>query len=257
MWWPEIVVAVVIGTAVWRWARRVDRGWAAVFGVGLAVVGAVLIGRRVSGASAWLWWLIDARVNPLVMAAAVPAMMGPLVRRLPAGRQRAVVMGAMVVMGVYYSVLPGVMPMAARAAVRGGRTVIDSNGVCLQTHDFTCGPASMVTCLRELEIPAEEGEVAEVARCGPAVGTDPGVLADAVAARYGVGARSVTLRDVRAVRAPAVMEISVGLGLGHYVAVMACDGERMRIGDPEVGAVWMSMREMQEEWTGRVVEVWK
>ncbi len=257
MRWEELLLVPWVVGAAWWATGRAGRRWWAVFVAGLLVVMGVVIGRRVSGAGAWLWWLTDARVNPLVMAAAVPLLLGVLVRRLSMVRQRRVVAAAMWAMVGYYCVLPGVMPVVARGVVRGQPTVLDLDGVCRQTHDFTCGPASMVTCLRSLGVEAEEGEVAVVSRCGPSVGTDPGVMADGVSARYGVVARYVELQRVEELRAPAVIEVGSGLGWGHYVAVLAVTEDRVCIGDPELGKFWVTTCAVEGQWTGRAVVVRK
>jgi hypothetical protein len=255
MRWEELLVVPVVVGGAWWVTGRAGQGWWAIFVAGLLVVMGVVVGRRVSGAGAWLWWLTDARLNPLWMAAAVPLMLGVLVRRLEAARQRRVVAGVMGVMVVYYCVLPGVMPVVARGVVLGRATVVDGDGVFRQTHDFTCGPASMVTCLRAVGVMAEEGEVAVVTRCGPSVGTDPGVMADGVSARYGVRARYVELKRASELRAPAVIEVGSGMGWGHYVAVLAVEGGRVCVGDPELGKFWVGAGAVEGEWTGRVVEV--
>jgi hypothetical protein len=56
---------------------------------------------------------------------------------------------------------------------------VDGDGVCRQSSHYTCGPASAVTVLRKLGLPAEEGEIAILSHTSALTGTEPDVLAKA------------------------------------------------------------------------------
>ena len=75
------------------------------------------------------------------------------------------------IMLVNYGLLPAALPLVVRPVLAVTKTHLDRQGVCRQSHAYTCGPAAAVTCLARLGVTAEEGQLAIDARTGPAVGT--------------------------------------------------------------------------------------
>jgi hypothetical protein len=53
----------------------------------------------------------------------------------------------MVVVVVWFSVLPFLAPALVKGHLANLKTMVDSNGICFQTTDYTCGPAAAVTRL--------------------------------------------------------------------------------------------------------------
>jgi hypothetical protein len=258
MIWFQLAAFVplaILGWVVGRWAA--SRAFAVLVGGCFAALLLVIVGHRVPRAAfvAPVSWAVHPEVFPLLMTALVSALFSTLLVKLPKPRRAAVVV-VMVVMLVNYGLLPAAMPLWARSALASTRTLLDRQGVCRQTHGYTCGPASAVTCLGRLGIRAEEGDLAIAARCGPVVGTHGVVLAAALEERFPkVTARHRFVESPEALRLPAAVEIVMPLIGGHFVAVLAVGEEYVEVGDPLNGASRMPRQEFEKWWTGAAVEI--
>src|SRR5437868_10658425 len=80
--------------------------------------------------------------------------------RVPQKRNRIMIAVLMAVLVFFVSICPFLAPMVDRRELSRLTTQIDKEGICLQSADYTCGPASAVTALRKLGLPAEEGQIA-------------------------------------------------------------------------------------------------
>jgi hypothetical protein len=251
---PLVWVGVKAGLQVGR-----TRAWWVLFGGAMAWLGLVIAGHRLPGWSlaAPVRWATDVTAGPLVMAFLVPAMFAALVPRLPVGR-RAFVRVVTGIMVANYAVLPAACPLAVRGALAAGETKFDGQGVCLQTHPYTCGPSATVTCLRALGVSANEGPLAIAARCGPMVGTDARFLAETVNELFGgqgVRAECRYEKDLEAVRVPAVVAMDMPLIGGHFVAVLGVTGGDVLVGDPYSGRCRVGREQFMRMWTGITIEL--
>jgi hypothetical protein len=225
----------------------------------LGLVALVMAGHRM----AWLAfvapvsWMVGAKVDPVVMAGAIACLLTVLGGRMRQRRQRLAIGVLMSVMMAFYGIVPLIMPLMVRADLLAGTTHVDLHGVCLQTHGYTCGPAAAVTCLHALGVKAEEGRMAVEARCGPVVGTDGTLLAEAVNRNYGaIGVRCAyryagTLEGLRVPAVATVVSLRYG---GHDVAVLAVSKDEVVVGDPLSGRDRWPRAEFLAEWTGAAVE---
>jgi hypothetical protein len=256
-----VIVCFMVGLAAGRWCGR-TKGWWAAFAGSMLVVGVVIVGHRSMGLSvvAPFSWAIDAHVTPQLMALAIPLMLSVLIVRLKERRKRVAASVAMGAMLAAYCVLPVVMPMAARGSLLAGRTVVDRHGVCLQTHGFTCGPASAVTCLGMLGAAGEEGRLGAEAESGPVVGTDPVLLEHAINRVYGaagVRCRYRVADKLDAVRTPFVATMWIPHVGGHYVAVLSVGKDFVMVGDPLSGEDKWVRLEFERAWKGGAHEIWR
>jgi Peptidase C39 family len=241
--------------------RRLSRGrfWRWGVAVPFMIVGLVMTGHRVARLAfvAPVSWVLGAQVDPVVMAGATACLLTVLSTRMRQRRQRIALAVLMAVMVGFYGMTPLLLPIAVRGDLLAGVTTVDAHGVCLQTHGYTCGPAAAVTCLRALGVNAEEGRMAVEARCGPVVGTDGALLAQAVNRRYGAqgvrcGYRYVgTLEGLRLPAVATVVSLRYG---GHDVAVLAVNAEEVIVADPMSGRDRWSRADFLAEWTGAAVE---
>jgi hypothetical protein len=236
-WMQLIAIGPLAAAGCWAgWRAGRARWWGWVFAGALAVVLLVAAGHRSPRLSVLppVAWAVDVDVEPLVMAAAVPLLLVPLLARSPR-RQRPFVGVVAGIMLAYYAVLPPLCPLVARGALAAGRTHVDKSGVCVQSTPYTCGPASAVTCLRALGVPAEEGRVAIAARCGPMVGTAAAALAAAVRREFGPAGVAAECRYVPTLAelpTPAVAEVIDPQWGGHFVAVLEAGPDFVIVGDP-------------------------
>jgi predicted double-glycine peptidase len=191
---------------------------------------------------------------PVLMTVVVSVLFSTLLVKLPKPRRAAVIV-VMTIMLINYGLLPAAMPLLARSALASTRTLLDRQGVCRQTHGYTCGPASAVTCLGRFGIRAEEGALAIAARCGPVVGTHGAVLAAAVREMFpGVETRHRFAKSVEDLQLPAAVEMFMPLVGGHFVAVLGVEEGYVEVGDPLNGASRMPRGDFDAWWTGAAVE---
>jgi len=230
------------------------------FAGALCVVAIVIVGHRsmILSVVPPFSWAIAPDIGPLIMALVVPLMLSILIVRLAEKRKRVFVSILMMVMVGVYSVLPVVAPMAARGNLLAGKTKVDSHGICLQTHGYTCGPAAAVTCLGVLGIHGDEGLIAVGARSAPAVGTDPILLKQAVRKLYGSQGACCDYRitfDLDRVHVPFIATMWIPRLGGHYVAVLEVAKGFVVVGDPLSGRDKWDRQEFLHDWTGGVHEI--
>jgi hypothetical protein len=191
------------------------------------------------------------------MTSLVALVFGLLIPRLTKARQRMVVWCLAGAMAVYFGLVPVLAPAVVRGSLTGTAGETDGQGVCRQTHDYTCGPAAAVTALRRLGVEAAEGPLAVAAHCGPAVGADGHALARAMTAaaagRAAFSFRWVGDAGALAAMTPAVVTLDSNLLRGHYVAVLEVTPTHVLIGDPQAGRQRLTRDEFAEEWDGAAV----
>jgi hypothetical protein len=258
--WIELIAVIVLavsGSLLGHCVGRSRRWWLG-FALPMIVIALVILGHRSVALSfvAPISWVVEARANPLLMSLAVTMMLVTLLVRLPEHRKR-VALGAMTAaMVAYNGVIPVLAPIVVRGALGATPTRIDSHGVCRQTHGYTCGPASAVTCLRSLGVEADEGQLAIESRCGPVVGTDGQLMARAIESLYGQwGVRCAYLRmgSLDALQTPAVANMNLPRIGGHYVAVLEVHSSGVVVGDPLRGQYGMSRSDFLAAWQNAAV----
>ncbi len=181
--------------------------------------------------------------------------------KLPKQRDRIAVSLLMVCVVFAISVWPFLAPAFNRNQLAGLTTRMDDNGVCLQTTDYTCGPASAVTALRKLGFPAEEGQLALAAHTSSAMGTPPDILARVLQCQYGKQGLVCEYRVFKNVAALkncglTLAVVKFNLYLDHYVTVLEVNDQAVTVGDPASGIMNLSPAEFEEEWrhTGIVLK---
>lgn len=173
--------------------------------------------------------------------------------RLPYRFERVAIYLIMVVVVVWFAVLPFLVPALIKDYLANLKTMFDSNGICFQTTDYTCAPAAAVTALGKLGLPAQEGELAILAHTSPVAGTLPGCLQTALENRYGSDGLSCQYR-----RFDSVAQLKdAGLTLAvvksafltdHCVAVIEVSDKMVTIADPAGGQKSLSYKQFEEIW---------
>jgi Peptidase C39 family len=173
--------------------------------------------------------------------------------KLPNQRDRIAVSLLMICVVAVTSVWPFLAPAFNRSALANISTRIDSDGICLQSTAYTCGPASAVTALGKLGFKAEEGELAILAHTTSATGTPPDVLALELQKRYGKEGLLCEYRvfkDIDQLRACGLTLAVVKFNLitDHYVTVLEVNDHEVVTGDPLSGIVKLSHDEFRGKW---------
>lgn len=252
-----IVVAIIaiIGFFLGRWFSRLNRWWW--FGFVIPFVLLVMIGstRRYSGFEFVppMAWLVRGRMEFALAGFITTMVLTTPVMKVPKASTRRLVYGFMVFVVITTSVWPFLAPAFNRNALHAMKTQIDTDGVCRQTTEYTCGPAAAVTALRQLGFPAEEGELAILAHTSTAIGTPPDLLAAALQERYASDGLDCTYRHFRRIEelngAGLVLAVTkFALFVDHYVVVLEVTDTGVKVADPFYGKRTYSREEFRSQW---------
>jgi hypothetical protein len=148
------------------------------------------------------------------------------------------------------SILAFLLPAFNYRQLAGLKTLVDVNGVCIQSNGYTCGPAAAVTALRQIGVQAQEGELAVLAHTTRMTGTQPDVLCQVIRERYGVSCRQGWFSDIRELRphVPAIAVVKFAFLIDHFVAVLEITDAGVSMGDPLEGRVEISHDEFAKRW---------
>jgi hypothetical protein len=182
---------------------------------------------------------------------ATMALTAPLAR-LPQKRNRLMVQALILVLSLV-TILPFLAPAFNRQYLAGLKTRLDPDGICRQSNEYTCGPAAAVTALRKLDLPAEEGEIAILARTSSLTGTEPDTLAKALQWRYGADGLLVEYRAFKDIddlkkSGLTVAVLQFNALQDHCVTVLGVETNRVLIGDPLNGLASISTEDFENKW---------
>lgn len=255
-----VVALMLMGAAAGvRSARLARARWLSLYLAMLAFVFAVGLARRSPQAAFTPPFdlLVEGRTDYLLLAAAFPFLFGALVARLENRRLGRLLAALGVVVLAQFCLMPYAQPLWLRDRFTRLMTQIDTDGVCLQSEYYTCGPAAAVTLLRKLGLPADEGPLAIAARTCAVVGTPPDELASTLTALYAprVTARHRLFADVDELAGalPAIAVIEYLFMVDHYVAVLEVGPREVVVGDPLHGKRRLSREDFARVWRRNAV----
>lgn len=259
-----VTLLALAGVLLGGWFSRLPRPyWAIGYVLPLGfVVGYSLVGHAPAlGFIPPMSWMLTGRNKFALFGFITTLLLTTPLSRLARRRDRIGVILLEVVAVFAMSVWPFLAPAFNRGYLARLSTRIDSDGVCRQSNDYTCGPAAAVTALRKLGFPAEEGEIAILAHTSTAIGTDPDVLTRALRAKYG---RDGLVADYRGFKDLAELK-AAGLTLAvvkfsfmidHFVTVLGVTEKAVIVGDPLNGRAELSLEDFEKRWyyTGIVLK---
>jgi len=198
------------------------------------------------------WMMMGRRKFAILGFIAALVLTTPL-SRLPLKRDRTAIFILMTVIVFVMSVWPFLAPAFNRNQLAHLQTHMGTDGVCLQTTDYTCGPAAAVTALRKLGLPADEGEIAILSCTSSTTGTPPDLLADALRNRYGKDGLIVDYRAFKDIselkKAGLTLTVTkFGFMVDHYVTVFEVTDTEVGVGDPLNGLEKMSYDKFLHQW---------
>ncbi len=198
------------------------------------------------------WMLMGIRKFATLGFVATLILTTPL-SRVSRARDRRFIEALVAVIVFYLSIWPFLAPMVNRGQLSRLRTRIDEDGICLQSTDYTCGPASAVTALRKLGLAAEEGQVALLSCTSSFEGTPIDMLAEGLRQEYAKQGLTVTCRVFR-----DISELKqAGLTLAvlkyrfledHWVTVFQVTDSEVIVGDPQTGLTRLPYKKFRERW---------
>ena len=198
-------------------------------------------------------WFTAGQLKFAVISFAVTTGLTTPLSRLPYKFEKWAVCVLMVVVVSWFAVLPFLTPVLIEDHLNGLHTIMDSQGNCFQSEDYTCGPAAAVTALRKLGLPAEEGEIAVLARTNPISGTLPYCLYTAIQGRYGADGLKCCYRpfdSVAQLKGAGLILAVVRSTLfsDHCVAVLSVADGTVTFADPVRGRRSMSYEQFGKVW---------
>lgn len=206
-------------------------------------------------------WIGAGRVKFVILSLAVTMGLVTPLSRLPRKCEKITICILMVVVVVWFSILPFLVPALIKGHLSNLRTRVDFNGICFQSTDYTCAPAAAVTALRKLGLNAHEGEIAVLSHSSPIVGTLPGCLRTALQNRYAGDGLKCQYRHFDSIaqlkNAGVTLAVVKHAFLSdHCVAVLEVSDQHVCVGDPVVGSRSMSHKQFEKIWrfTGIVIK---
>ena len=137
------------------------------------------------------------------------------------------------------------------------RNMLD--GVCLQTSDYTCGAAALVTLLDRIGIEATEGEMAELSGTIPGRGVSDFQAAAGLREKLRmlnrserVAIESCKAADLPSLPTPFLAGVKYSFWFDHMICVLEVTEDQVVVGDPLEGRVVWSRRQFESEWRGVV-----
>jgi len=198
-------------------------------------------------------WLTAGRIRFVILSLAVTIGLTTPLSRLPRRFEKVAVCILMVLVVVWFSVLPFLAPALIKDHLANLKTVVDSDGICFQTKNYTCAPAAAVTALRKLGFAADEGQIAILSPSSPIAGTLPFCLSTALQNRYGPDGLICRYR-----RFDSIAQLkNAGLTLAvvsdtflsdHCVAVLEVSDKTICIADPIAGKELMTHKQFERIW---------
>jgi hypothetical protein len=199
------------------------------------------------------FWITAGRVKFVILSlAATMGLITPL-SRLPRKCEKLIICILMTVVVVWFSVFPFLIPALIRGHLANLTTRVDSNGICFQSTDYTCGPAAAVTALRKLGLSAHEGELAVLSHTSPVAGTLPWCLYTALQNRYGAEGLRCQYRRFDSVgqlkhAGATLVVVRDTLLSDHCVAVLEVSDRRVTVADPVLGKKSLSYKQFEKIW---------
>ena len=198
-------------------------------------------------------WINAGRREYVILAFAIPMLFSIIIPRLPLLRQKIILTIFVTISSVVLFVIPFISPIFVRQELEEIVTVFSPFGICLQSTDYTCGPAAAVTALCQLGIKASEGELAIHAYTTPETGTQDDLLVKAIEEEYSSQGITCTYRCFNSIselrgNCPAIVVTKYSFLIDHYVTVLKVTKDKVIFGDPSSGREMLSYEEFNKKW---------
>ncbi len=244
--WLETAGVVLVGLLGWSLGGRL-RCWRMgcwILGYAFSLSVLVLLAFSRQGSALHFTppfsWIVAGRWRLGVLALVICLGTSILVPRLPRAWEKVVVCVFMAVLLIWSSILPVLTPALLARHLADIENTIDANGVCLQTTQYTCGPAAAVTALRKLGLSASEGQLAILSHASPVTGTLPASLCHALRDRYASEGLECRYRPFRSIAELADSGLTLAVVkdaflLDHCVAILDVSEKTVTVADPSSG----------------------
>lgn len=198
-------------------------------------------------------WLPTGRIKFVILSLAAVTGLATLLPHLHSKFQKISVYLIMGFAVVWFAVLPFLTSALIKNDLQNIKTLLDSQGTCFQTKDYTCGPAAAVTALGKLGLPATEGQIALLAHSNPITGTLPACLYSALKDRYadeGLICDYVHFNSIAELKNAGLILAPVRDSFlsNHCVTILNVSDRTVTFADPVLGKKSMSHAQFEKIW---------
>ncbi|MBN2590302.1 MAG: hypothetical protein JXA96_10605 [Sedimentisphaerales bacterium] len=198
-------------------------------------------------------WLTEGRMEYVIFSITIPMIFSTLIPRLSLFRQKVILTIFVTIASVVFFVIPFISPILIRAELEKIETEFSEHGICLQTTNYTCGPAAAATALYQIGIEANEGELAIQAYTTPQTGTSDDLLKEAIEKMYSSDGVVCTYRCFDSIyelkgNCPVIVVTKFSFLIDHYITVLKVKDDEVIIGNPATGKEILSFEEFKKKW---------
>lgn len=129
--------------------------------------------------------------------------------------------------------------------------VKNTTGVVMQTTNYTCGPAALATALQNMGINANEEEIADLAETDENGTTMYGLIQAAKA--KGLNAQGFKI-SVSNLKKNDIVFLTID-GVSHYSVVTEVNNESVKLADPKLGNIELSLDQFNEYYSGYAIVI--
>jgi hypothetical protein len=252
------VVLLIVASAAFlgRWFSRLKAPhWIWGYVISLSLIVFLLISSHlgIRMTLPLLAWATVGRARFVIVGIAVAIGSLTLVGRLPKPVERIIVMAMALSLILWASIMPFLVPTLIKNELTNLKTRFDVDNICVQSTDYTCGPAAAVTALRLFGLPAQEGELAVLSHTSPVTGTLPWDLYKAIQNRYSTAGIDCRLRQFDSVSQlrdadATLVVINDSFMLDHCVVVLDVGDNFVTIADPAIGMYRLPLKSFKNVW---------
>lgn len=265
----QLILSAIVGLIV---ARMLHRSRSPIRNLTAAGFVAILISNIFWWREARWWALIFPSTALPVLSNVLPVLLGAIagcswVQLSTAKPRRWVVLPLVLAL----TAISAITPLTGHPPECGDEW---QDGVCIQSGPDTCGPAAAATLLSSYNIPASEAEMAELCltrRLGTTwMGAYRGLKIKTARTGYQVCAQPLTHKELLSMQGPVWLRVEIKPGEDvpeiyteewgwtpgqpHAVVYYGRRGmDRIRIGDPSIGAEEWSLEDLEHLWHGEAL----
>jgi len=134
----------------------------------------------------------------------------------------------------------------AGALALDDNVTVDSEGVVLQTRNYTCGPAALATLLQRLGVNTTEDELAKLAGTTEDGTTMQGLVEAARAKGVNATGMKLNISELR----ENMIAYTINDGTGHYTVINGITNDTVKLADPSLGNIEMNIEKFTEIYSG-------
>jgi predicted double-glycine peptidase len=175
------------------------------------------------------------------------------------GREQKVIYALLAIFSIYTIHMP-IWRLSTPACYSFKGELKDN--VCMQTSGYTCGAASMVTLLNNINIKSTEGEMAELSGTIPYKGVSNFQVLHGMNMKfkkakqpYATELKVYSDEDLTKIQTPFLVTLKHAFFCDHMVCVLEISDKEVLLGDPLTGRRTITHQEFLNKWKNVIVEI--